>query len=277
MQSLQLSANQEQMPHNWNLISKETNLASIITTESYATFRHVLPSAIAWIWRKIITNEIETIELRDDTNHVAYLNIHGKISSFENRKITPVIFNHGDHGHPFSMLHLADIAESKGMPTFSLYIPDVENDERFANHNQFLKQAIDKIETIIQKNDGVFDGILGVGHSKGAILLSMRLFVDLDPRLKAICSIAGRLNIIEENDIPSEALTNIIKKIYNCIVSNPEKPLFQIVPKDDWNAPQTAMKVRPNKYCFTVPGMHLSGLFQDETKKYFKNYISEFT
>lgn len=250
-------------------VQQSANTIDIIITEAKATIRYVLPSMIAWIWRKYICDEIKTIPIQataDKITKTAYLNIHGNI---KDKAVCPVILSHGDFSHPSTMLHLADLSLNAGHPTFSLYIPGVEDNKYFALNDSLMKQAIDKIEGLVKN----FSGILGAGHSKGAMLLAHREFVALDPRLKGVCSIAGGLKKIHEGDSPDHDLIAIVKKIYQGILDHPEKPVVQIIPKDDWNASFECMAPRPHEYCYTVPGMHLSGLYSNETKEHFSGFI----
>lgn len=248
----------------------------ILATEIHATLRYVLPNAVSWVWRKYVCNEIRTIEIKaEKAQRVAYLNIHGTLPSTLEGKAHAVVLCHGDHGHPYSMLHLADIAQRERLPTFSVHIPGTHNNQQFEGHNDLLRQAIDKIETLLENRSGL-GGILGVGHSKGAILLAQRQFVNLDQRIKAVCAIGGRLNVPYDSDCPDKILAGIVRNIYQGILGQPERPLMQLVPVNDWNASQEAMAVRPNDHCYSVPGMHLSGLFTSETRQHFTHFLREF-
>lgn len=250
------------------------NIINIVATEGYATLRHILPASLAWVWRKYITNEIKTIPLQvtaGKVTRIAYLNIHGNCQFEKNCR--PVLLTHGDYGHPYSMLHLADMAQ-KEHPVFSLYIPGVENNTESEIHDCLLKESINKIEAIINENQGHFEGILGVGHSKGAILLARRQFVLLDPTIIATCSLSGRLNAPTDNDCSNPIIRKIVRSIYEGVVQNPTLPLMQIIPKDDWNASYESMAVRPHKHCHTVPGMHLSGIYTQEAKSHFKDFLT---
>lgn len=254
------------------------NTVEIITSEAYAAFKYILPSSVTWIWRKYITNEIKTIPVQvtlGKVSKIAYLNIHGNCQIKKDQEFCPILLSHGDYGHPYSMLHLADIALRRKRVVFSLYIPGVDNNTHFEIHNHLLEQAIAKIEKIVKDNNVKFTGILGVGHSKGAILLAQRQFVALDSRIKATCSIAGRLNAPSEKDCPNQTLKTIVKNIYEGILKNSERPIMQIIPKDDWNASYESMAVRPHKYCYTVPGKHLSGLYAKETRTHFADFLEE--
>ncbi len=266
---------------DFTFLKNAVNTVNIVSTEAYATLRYVVPASITWVWRKYITNEIKTIPIEitvDKVKNVAYLNIHGNCSQFKKgQDVYSVLLGHGDYAHPYTILHLADIAQKEGRPTFSLYIPGIENNKAFSLHNQFLKQAIDKIENLVKDDQGLFKGVLGAGHSKFAIVFAQRQYVVIDSRIKGMCSIAGRLNIPNEEDSSDPLLKTIIRAIYRGILKNPESPIMQIVPKDDWNAAYEAMAVRPHKYCYTVPGMHLSGLYTRETRTHFTDFLNEFS
>ena len=266
-------------PVNCTFMKNAVTTVDIIATEAYATLRYILPASLTWIWRKYITNEIKTIPVQvtlEKVSKIAYLNIHGNCQIEKDKEFCPILLSHGDYGHPYNMLHLADIAQNKGHPVFSLYIPGIKNSNQFEIHNCLLKQAIDKIENIVKDHYGKFTGIFGVGHSRGAILLAQRQFVSLDSRIKATCSIAGRLNAPDEKDCPDQILKTIVKKIYEGILKNSDRPIMQIIPKDDWNASYESMAVRPHKYCYTVPGKHLSGLYSNETRTHFADFLEEF-
>lgn len=266
---------------DFTFLKNAANTINIVSTEAYATLRYIAPASITWVWRKYITNEIKTIPIEitvDKVKKVAYLNIHGNFPQVKNgQDVYSVLLGHGDYGHPYTVLHLADIAQKEGRPTFSLYIPGIEKNKEFSVHNRFLKQAIDKIESLVKDDQGKFNGVLGVGHSKFAIVFAQRQYVVIDSRIKGLCSVAGRLNIPNEEDNSDPILKTIIRAIYQGILRNPESPIMQIVPKDDWNAAYEAMAVRPHEYCYTVPGMHLSGLYASETRTHFTDFLNEFS
>lgn len=255
---------------------KGTKFVHILAIESYATVRHILPLAIVWVWSKYVCDKIKTIEIPSNkTSKTAYLNIHGKLNNIGTAPA--VLLCHGDYGHPYTLLHLAEIAKKEEMAVFSLYIPRVDEDHQFEIYNEFFKKALGVIENLTREENGDFSGILGAGHSKGAILLAQQQFVNLDPRIKSTCSIAGGLNISESKKRAYRLLGKVVKEVHKGIVNNPKKPLVQIVPKDDWKAPRECMAVRPNEHCYDVPGMHLSGLYADETREYFARFLREFS
>jgi hypothetical protein len=250
----------------------------ILIIEIYATVRYIIPSSIRWIWRVHVSKEIKSIEIKaciGKVTKVAYLYIHKEFFEFYKAPYS-ILLMHGDYGHPFTMLHLADLARTKKIPTFSLYIPNVHNNADFVFHSELAKQAIDKIENIYQSQNAKFSGVLSIGHSKGAILSAHRQFVDFDSRIKATCAIAARLNIPIQENCSDHVLTAIVKPIYEGIFKNLQLLIMQIIPKHDWNASYQSMAVRPKQHCYLVPGMHLSGLYSYKTQKCFTLFLDHF-
>lgn len=259
-----------------SLLKKIANFSTILGTESLATLRHVLPASIAWLWRKHIQREITTTRLKQNSKF-AYLNMHGQFPEISSgQEVTAVLLSHGDYGHPYTMLHLADEAKNKKLLVFSLYIPGLQETHNFHTYNSLLELALDEISAIVKSNDGKFNGIVGVGHSRGSILLAQRQFVNLDPRIKVTCAIGGRLNATEEATCSDEGLKKVVETIYHGISQNPKLPVVQIVPMHDWCVSQEAMRVREHDQCHSVPGMHLSALYKSETLGHFSNCLQNF-
>lgn len=254
---------------------------SIIAIEASAILKHVIPATVTWYIRKYFMNQIQTIPLQvkvGEATKLAYLHIHtNNILIQKGENISPILLTHGDFSHPYTMLPLADIAQKEGFLTFSLHLPGELHGQHYHLSQEILQKAIDHIEDLIVSKEGIFAGLLGTGHSSGGILLSDRQFVALDKRVKATCAIASRLNISDERECHDGILKTGIKAIYNGIVNYPELPLMQIIPRDDWNAPQQSMAVRLGLHQYSVPGMHLSGLYTCETRKYFTRFIKEFS
>lgn len=260
-----------------SILKKCAHFSVIFASESYATFRHVFPASIAWLWRKYVQREIRTIRIKKNKK-TAYLNIHGQFPQIKHgEEVTAVLLSHGDYGHPYTMLHLADEAKTGGMLTFSLYIPGLQETRHFESYNSLLEKALDEIDAIIKVHNGKFKGIVGVGHSRGSILFAHRQFVNLDPRIKVTCAIGGRLNDTDEESNFDIDLKSVVKAICRGITNNPALPVVQIVPEKDWCVPQEAMKVRAHEQCYSVPGMHLSALFKSETRGHFVNCLKNFS
>lgn len=230
-------------------ITRNMNRILIIVEEALTVLSCVCPAAFRWVVTKYMWNEIETVEIIGNKKITAYLNFHGHFPKFEfNEAITPVLFCHGDHSHPLTLLHLADLAKPKGRVVFSLYLPHCHEDEDgCAQSDLLLDYAIHKIKKFVKNRGGKFNGILGIGHSKGAILLANRQFVHHDLRIKATCSIAGRLSVCEETKGLPQEFEMFIKRIAKNIKNYPQEKLMQIIPENDWNASYASMAVRPEK------------------------------
>ena len=244
----------------------------IVAMEVFAEIRYVIPASLAWLCRKYWTNDIKTIQLRHTigtVERVAYLNIHGKLNITPGQSVSPVLFCHGDYGHPFTLLHLIDLSLERQLPTFSFYEPLAHKDE-YDFERALFDAAIEKIKELVQQDGGTFVGVYGVGHSKGAIMLAEKQFVR-DPvhnitDITATCAIGGRLGAIEgDTSTTYQPLIDLARSIYAAIQANPLLPLTQIVGRYDWNAPQAAMMVRPGHTCYSVGGSHLSCLYTPET------------
>lgn len=261
-------------------LSSVSSLARVILTEAYANFRHVLPNFFRWTWRKYVKGEMTSFRLQftaREVTKVAYLTLHSNLSQIrEGQTIKPVLFCHGDHSHPSTLLHLIDKAQEKRLFTCSLFIPGIYCNEEHNLFNGILKETIDKIEALVRSQQGIFEGLLGVGHSKGSILLAYKQFVDLDPRLKATCAIGGRLNAPEDSSCQNRHLRELVRAIYHSLTQYPTLPLVQIIPQEDWHASYESMAVRPHNRCYSVPGMHLSGLYTAETSRHFIQFLEEF-
>jgi hypothetical protein len=257
-------------------LKRSAKIIHIVAVETFANFRHVLPAAVKWVGRKYIYKEIRTFVIRaDKTNRVAYLNLHGRLPN-HNENARPVLLCHGDYGHPFTTLHLAEIAQKERVVTFSLYVPGTEKAQESANNNEFFKLAVDKIQDLVRESNGIFSGVLGAGHSRGAIFLAERQFVNLDERHLATFAVGGRLSVPDEKECPEPILAGKLKNIHAGIINNPAKPVVQIIPINDYNSSRESMAVRPHDHCYNVPGMHLSGLFEKATRNYFTQFIREY-
>ncbi len=254
-----------------NILSKTINGLGIIASEAFAVITSVCPAIIRWSFRKYISGDIKTYSITaDKVNDIAYLNSHGKIE--DNDSIA--LFLHGDHSHPLTMLHLADLAKQKKMTVFSLYIPKCHED-KFDSDNSLIENAIKKIEQIVQIENLK---IKAVGHSKGAILLAKNYCTQDTSKIHAACAIAGRLKVPEDKIIPEdlESFYKQIKTIETNIVQKPKLAIVQIIPQDDWMVPQTEMGAA-NRNCNIVHGMHLSVLFETETYDLCSTFLNDKT
>ncbi|KAF3361634.1 hypothetical protein PHSC3_001832 [Chlamydiales bacterium STE3] len=265
---------------NWsNFFKKWVDPLNAFAIECITAFRFVLPAGFQWAWRKYYSGEIETVRIcleGQKSKRFAYLYIHESPYKQRFTEMAAVLFVPGEHAKPYSLLHLMDLAKAKHVPVFSLYIPGMANNKLFSTHSLFLKQAITTIFKYYQSQNKILKGVLGIGHSKGAILLTHRQFIVNDLNILATCSIAGRLNAPTQDSCLNTELRYLVKKIYKSIQQKKHLPLMQIVPRQDWNASQESMKARPNERCYSVPGMHLSGLYKKETCQYVAAFVEEF-
>jgi len=252
---------------------KISRILHAIAVETFATFRHVIPAALKWWFREVFTDEFFIYSFSSPRVHVrAKLYQHGPLDIKENESCHPILFVHGDYGHPFTLLHLADMAKKVSKnPVFSLYIPSMHNDQQFRNQAVLIDEVIEKIESLVKEQKGIFSGVFAVGHSKGAMLVVERLF-DLDsPKIAKAFSIAGPLQEVDE--CFQEPLKTIFKDLSHKINFHKERKVVQIIPDNDWLVPYHAMAIRPDDDCYSVPGMHLSGLYSIKTSELFKRFF----
>lgn len=249
----------------------------IIAIEAFANIRYVIPNAVQWYYLKLIKREITSYPLQITVGKVkatATLYLHGKLK-VSNREVIPALITHGDYGHPFTTLHLAKIAQKTSHPVFSLYISKMHDELRWQINSDLMHAAINKIEELVVKENGIFKGLAGAGHSRGGMLLAERQFVYLDPRIKGVFGVGCKLNSNEADESSSEIERAIFKKIYEAIKADiKDRPIYQIIPEEDWSGPRELMAVRPDRHCYSVPGMHLSGLYDKKTVGYFEKFLS---
>lgn len=205
----------------------------------------------------------------DGVTRVAYVYYHGKKSSLKKKQGRALLLAHGDCGHPFTMLHFVRIAR-KTSPIFSFYIDKTLVKDDLVVRQKLFELALDKIVELVSEHRE-FDGLIGAGHSAGAFLLAYNQFVKKDSRIKATFSVAGPLNVSQLEE------TLKVKSIKAEALCNPQLPIYQILPTEDWCCgKQDEMAVRPSEHCYSVPGMHLSGLYAKETRTLFKKFVQTF-
>lgn len=279
------AATWESVPANIRTpLNSLTRLTYIVAVEAVTVLIHVLPAKITWLWRLYVSEEIQSMVVLgtvEKTTKAAYLYQHSPLKIDSGKKIRPVLTCHGDHGDPSNLLPYNDLAKNCKLPTFSLYLPNAHIEEEHAHNIALLKAAIEKIKETIQNKGGIFDGTLVIGHSKGGILAAKLQFVDdadesPTPLIRATCAIGSRLNSVTDEDCENSLLRSIVKKIYEEIQRKTALPLTQLVGKEDWNAPQEAMMVRRGTTCHSVPGMHLSCLYQRDTIAGARQFCSDF-
>lgn len=261
-------------------IGKAVRVAHIIAVETFATLTHILPAALKWWIKDNFYREFSRYSLELQVGNVktsAKLYLHQKLNIEENHLYHPFLFVPGDHSHPYTLLHFAQIVKnSSNDPIFSLHIPCMHRDEDFPLHAALIDQALNKIESLIVERKGIFNGVVAVGHSKGAMLLVERQFASDQPsKISRTFCVAGPIKETQHAQIFQEPLKSIFDKVCQNIRQHQERKFIQIIPQNDWIAPYETMAVRPNEYCYTVPGMHLSGLYAKKTSKLFTKFLSQ--
>lgn len=234
---------------------------SILADTVPTTITQILPNSALWLYRSL-AGQITSFPLKatvDKTTQVATLYLHNSPKG-----TSPLLLLHGDHGHPFTTLHLADLAAKHHIgPIFSLHMP---YEEGFSPASRsLLKQAIDKIEQIVS-SQGSFSGLVAIGHSKGAIQSAHQAFVEKDARIKSVISIAGRLKVVSSSDKPCHAkLKSTVDAICEAVGKNPHIPLYQIAAENDWCVPLEAVVVRQDNSLVVSGASHMNVLYREET------------
>lgn len=275
------AVNPAQSPMTWGEYAPDYSPSKfrtigIIWEQISTIITDLIPNAIKWRWR-VYQQAITSISLEttaDKVNQQAVLYLHGKLNS-EVTKKPAILLLHGDRSYPFTLLPYADLAEKQTKaPIFSLYVPHDANDQQV--YGQALKQAIDKIEQLMEEKGG-FSGIIAVGHSRGAIESAYAAFVDGDQRIKGEISLAGRLSsVISPVHTCPDELKPRLDKITQGVKDHPEIPLYQIFGTKDWNAPIEAMALRPDsEHCVMVSGArHLDVLYTKMAQQCYVKFLN---
>ena len=166
----------------------------------FTSLRHMLPNALSWFYRSFWTRQITCFKVESDRTTIsktANLFLHGSLRP-QAKNSSVVLLLHGDHSHPFSLLHLADIAQAEGKTVFSVHLPyDDDNNE---THHSLLRQSIEKIQQLIQENGGSLTELIAAGHSRGAIKPRTQRTLKKPPEITKVISLASRLKVIRELD-----------------------------------------------------------------------------
>jgi len=248
----------------------------IIATETFANFRHVLPNAVSFWLDEIFYKKFSCFSFQlnfEKTQSVAKLFLYAPLKLKKNEHCTPVVFLHGDYGYPFTLHHLARLAANQpSRPIYNLYMPHIHRDADFKEQGAFIDRVISGIEKDVKDQGGIFDGVLAVGHSKGAMLLISRQFSAVEnPKILRTFAVGGPIRDVDNcfSDELKKALNDTLIRIQQYT----KRKFFQVIPKNDWSSPFKAMAVRSHEHCYVVPGMHLSGLYSSETTMLFKKFL----
>lgn len=254
-----------------NRLSSCGNTLSIIAVESYCVFTKIVPNAMRWFYYTRFGEGILHFSLKSGIDKCAHIYFHNSKNPPSGKAI---LFLHGDHSHPYTLLPLIAIAERRrDVCVFSLQMPfDVTHSP---SSQDLVHQAVNKIEEIMS-NHGGLNNLIMAGHSKGGIQSAYEYFVMGDRRITAAISIAGRVQCLDGDRSCDAALRPIINQIQHVIQLRTDLPIYQIVPEKDWNAPIEAMAIRRHSNCTIVSGaMHLNVLYKEQTHRAFAQYLGQ--
>lgn len=238
---------------------------------------YLFPYIVKWFYCLKIKKNLSYFQLKDVFGNKATLYQHNEWESGK-REDQAILILHGLYAHPLVILPLIDTAKATETgPVFSLHV--TYNEANFDVHRSFIEQAIDHIEKMSHENKSPLKGIVMAGHSMGAIESAYRAFVEIDLRISSVISIAGRLKVVESINSPcSDFLRPSIDKIYKGVKNLPLIPLYQIVGRDDWNAPleSTLIRDEDKEYYHIIEGaMHFDILFHKETHLKFFEFLKK--
>ncbi len=234
----------------------------------------MLPNALSWAYRTLCTRQITCFKIESKTStssKTANLFQHTSLQS-DPKNTSAVLLMHGDHSHPFSLLHLADIAQEEGKTVFSVHLP--YSDEHPEIHQSLLRQSIEKIQQLVQEKGGSLTELIAVGHSRGAIEASHAAYVEENPQITKVISLASRLKVIENTNKPCRpTLKDTVNAVYEKIMKATYPPLYQLSGEYDWNADLEASQVKPDNALLVKDAMHTNVLFFPETLDQFRLWM----
>ncbi len=245
-----------------------------------ATITGILPNTVRWTYRRLtgyFTVYPLTSKKINNVSQTAHLYLHGTPTPGTDAKAKVVVFFHGDRGHPYSTLHLADMAATTSAThIYSVHMP---TEECYSDSLKALMAgALDQIEANVRSEGLELDRLVGVGHSVGCVQVLHRACVVGDNRITSVIAIAGRLKVVEDPIRPCrEGLKDTVKQVYDRIVNGSNVNIYEIsAGEGDWNAGTEASVVRRKEGCWAVisNAMHLNILFKAETYHVFDRFLN---
>jgi predicted esterase len=236
-----------------------------------SNFTCILPNALSWAYRTLCTGSVQSEAITlTKTAHLFSHNLTRLSGS-----TSALLLLHGEHSHPLTMLHLADIAEAQGRVVFSVYLP--YDDHRPEDHRLLLKKSIDKIEQIITQHGGRLSHLLLAGHSRGAIEAANEAFVKNNPKINGVIAIAGRFQVIKPSLRPCrKSLEGSVNAVWEslCNGNNLQIPFYQIAATHDWCIDPEASIVRQDQEHLSVRAGHLGVINHPDTLRQFKAWVA---
>ncbi len=228
---------------NWILFLADVFVADLV---------YVLPNLIRWLYRRGFGSSISKYYLSTG----AHLYHHRSVKVSDG---PAALLLHGDFGHPFATLSLADALCEQGINVFSLYVQYKDVNPEL--HRQAIVAAIDRMIEIVGDREVVL-----VGHSRGAIEAAYVAYVQQASRIKGVVCIAGRLRINENSDLPCRAaLRPTVAAIGEHLKKMPVSPtLLQIVATYDQVIDSSVSSISSHNRLEIKTG-HTRILFQPQT------------
>jgi hypothetical protein len=232
---------------------------------------HMLPNALAWGYRTFWTGSIQSETLADSSGKVASFYTHVRPPVPRNEPTQAILLLHGDHAHPFSLLHLADLAQREGYAIFSVWLP--YDDANPGPHQTLIQKSIEKIEQIVARGRSNEMILSLVGHSRGAIEAANQID---HSRVSRVISFAGRFRVLDNTPRPCrESLKPTVDAVWEKV--KPSRPLripfCQIAASEDWCIDNAASIVRQDQPNCTVNAGHLGVLASPAALAQFTQWI----
>lgn len=235
----------------------------------------VIPNACSWAYRYLWKGSITSCSFRNTAGKVGTLFIHGGPIARAGSRIPAVLLLHGEHSHPLTMLHLADLAEREGRAVFSIALP--YEDTNPENYRSLLRMGIDKVSETIAARGGILGDFKLVGHSRGAIEGASAAYGWNHPNITGVISIAGRFKVIDPSERPCrESFKPVINALWQRL--RPSQPLrvpfYQIAAIQEWCIDPEASIVRTDHEHRYVDAGHLGVINHPDTLAQVKKWVA---
>jgi predicted alpha/beta hydrolase family esterase len=223
----------------------------------------VIPNAVSWAYRRFWTGSITCQTLTSAAGKTAYLFKHTDPGA---SCMPAVLLLHGEHSHPLTMLHLADIAQAQQCAVYSVYLP--YDDHHPEEHTQLLQKSISQIGS----------KVVGVGHSRGAIEAAHEAYVNMNQKIIGVIAIAGRFRVIEPSIRPCrDSLKSWVNAVWEKLrpAQNLRVPFYQLAAKQDWCIDLDASLVRRDQKYSVINAGHLGVINHPDTLKQFDEWAAD--
>ncbi len=235
----------------------------------------ILPNALSWGFRTLYAGTVkyEAVTAAATTKTAS---LFSHTSEKLNTATSAVLLLHGDHSHPLTMLHLADIAEAQGRAVFSVHLPYDDNNPE--EHHLLLKNCIDRIDQMFTQRGGRLSNLLLAGHSRGALEAANEAFVKNNRKVNGVIAIAGRFQVIKPSLRPCrESLESSVNAVWEKLRNlnrDLRVPVYQMAAAYDWCIDPEASIVCHDYPHLSVEASHLSIINHPDTLRQFKAWVA---